>query len=71
MVKYLLEGLYVNLPEPLEGSPEFDSSNMCAADFRRFSFVRAGFFPVHLNCGYAAYEYKHRDDYSEEVMSDN
>lgn len=66
----LLEGLNVDLPEPLEGSPEFDSSNICATEFKRFSWVRAGYFPMHLNCGYSDYTYKHRDDYSEEALLD-
>lgn len=66
----LQEGFNDDLPEPLEGSPEFDSSNMGAAEYRRFSMVRAGYFPVHLNCGYSDYAYKHRDDYSEEALSD-
>ena len=64
------EGLNHDLPEPLEGSPEFDSSNMCAAEFKRFSQVRAGFFPVNLDCGYADYRYKHRDDYSEDDLAE-
>jgi hypothetical protein len=66
----LQEGLNDDLPEQIEGSPEFDSSNMGAAEFKRFSMVRAGFFPVHLNCGYADYRYKHWDDYSEDDLAD-
>ena len=62
------EGLNVDIPEPLEGSPEFDSSNMSAAQFKMFSMVRAGYFPVHLHRGYAYYTYKHRDDYSDDAL---
>jgi len=64
------DGLNVDLPEPLEGSPEFDSSNMGAAEYRRYSLVRAGFFPIDLNCGYADYKYKHIDDCMEENLMD-
>lgn len=64
------EGLNHDLPEPLEGSPEFDSSNMCAAEYKRFSQIRAGYFPVSLSCGYADYKYEHWDAYSHEVLVD-
>ena len=64
------DGLNVDLPEPLPGSPEFDSSNMAAAEYKRFSMVRAGFFPVTLNCGYADYAYKHHEDFSRDEMID-
>lgn len=62
------EGLNIDLPEPLEGSPEFDSSKMCAAEYKRFSLVRAGYSPVNLNCGYADYRYKQWDAYSHEDL---
>ena len=65
------EGLNHDLPEPLEGSPEFDSSNMCAAEYKRFSQVRAGYLPMNLKCGYADYTYKHWDAYSHEVLVDH
>ena len=68
--KALHDGLNVDLPEPLAGSPEFDSSNMAAAEHKRFSMVRAGYFPVSLNCGYADYEYKHHHDFSRDEMID-
>jgi len=60
----------VDLPEPMDGLPEFDSSNMAAAEFKRFSMVRAGYFPVHLNCGYADYTYRHRDEFSRDGLID-
>lgn len=66
----LTKGLNDDLPEPLEGSPEFDSSNMAAAEYKRFSMVRAGNFPVNLNCGYADYRYKHRDEFSEDELAE-
>ncbi len=68
--RLLQDGLNVDIPKPLESSPEFDSSNMSAAQFKMFSMVRAGFFPVHLNCGYADYKYKHLDDYSDDELAD-
>ncbi len=64
----LQDGLNVDLPEPMDGAPEFDSSNMVAPEFKRFSMVQAGFFPVRFDCGYAAYTYKHRDDFSDEDL---
>lgn len=70
IIESLREGLTDNLPEPLDGSPEFDSSNMATAQFMRFSMVRAGFFPVTLNCGYADYKYKHLDDFSRDELID-
>ena len=66
----LQKSINVDLPEPLEGAPGFDSSNMSATQIKIFSMVRAGYFPVHLNCGYADYKYKHRDEFSADELID-
>lgn len=52
-------GLNSDLPEPMEGAPDFDSNNMSAPEVRRYSFLRAGYVPKNLNCGYSGYEYLH------------
>ena len=67
----LQEGLNVDLPEPLEGAPGFDSSNMSATQIKIFSMVRAGYFPVHLNCGYSDYRYRHLDAFLDDSMFDD
>ena len=57
-----------DLPEPMEGTPDFDSSNMGAAEYKRYSMVRAGYVPAGgkgLYCGYSEYEYKHLSELSE------
>ena len=58
----LIEGLNSDLPEPMEGAPDFDSSNIGASGFKMYSMVRAGYVPAGgkgLNCSYDKYEYKH------------
>lgn len=55
-------GLNSDLPEPMEGAPDFDSKNMSAPEFKRYSLLRAGYVPAGtrwLNCGYSEYEYQH------------
>jgi hypothetical protein len=64
----LSSGLNSDLPEPMAGAPDFDSSNMSAPEFRRYSLLRAGYVPAggkRLDCGYSEYEYKHLSDLSE------
>lgn len=62
----LQNGLNVDIPEPLDGAPLFDSKNMAASQFKRFSMVRAGYVPATLDCGYEDYSYLKLKD-----MSDN
>ncbi len=57
-------GLNADIPEPMEGAPDFDSSNMNAPEFRRYSLLRAGYVPKNLNCGYSRYEYIYLGDLS-------
>jgi hypothetical protein len=62
------EGLNSDLPEPMDGAPDFDSSNMSAPEVRRYSLLKAGYVPAGrkgLNCGYSGYEYKHLSDLSQ------
>ena len=64
----LTEGFNSDLPEPMDGAPDFDSSNMAAAEYKRYSMVRAGYVPAagkSLYCGYSEYEYKHLSELSE------
>ena len=64
----LSSGLNSDLPEPMVGAPDFDSSNMGAAEYKRYSMVRAGYVPAGgkgLNCSYDKYEYKHLSELSE------
>ena len=64
----LTEGFNSDLPEPMEGAPDFDSSNMAAAEYKRYSMVKAGYVPAagkSLYCGYSEYEYKHLSELSE------
>ena len=64
----LSSGLNSDLPEPMVGAPDFDSSNMGAAEYKKYSMVRAGYVPAGgkgLNCGYSEYEYKHVSELSE------
>jgi len=64
----LIEGLNLDIPEPMRGTPDFDSSNMAAAEYKRYSMVRAGYVPAGgrgLNCSYDEYEYKHLSELSE------
>jgi hypothetical protein len=61
-------GLNSDLPEPMAGAPDFDSSNMAAPEYKRYSMVRAGYVPAGgkgLYCGYSEYEYKHLSELSE------
>ena len=56
------DGLIPDIPKPMDGAPDFDSENMSASEFRRYSLLRAGYVPAGskgLNCGYSDYEYKH------------
>ena len=64
----LIDGLNYDLPEPMGGAPDFDSSNMSASGFKMYSMVRAGYVPAGgkgLNCSYIEYEYKHLGELSE------
>ena len=64
----LSSGLNSDLPEPMVGAPDFDSSNMSASGFKMYSMVRAGYVPAGgrgLNCRYSEYEYKHLSELSE------
>ena len=64
----LSDGLNSDLPEPMAGAPAFDYSNMGAAEYKRYSMVRAGYVPAGgkgLNCSYDKYEYKHLSELSE------
>ena len=66
--KALSNGLNSDLPEPMDGAPDFDSSNMIAPEYKRYSMLRAGFVPAGdkgLDCSYSEYEYKHLSDLSE------
>ena len=58
----LSNGLNSDLPEPMDEAPDFDSSNMGASEFKRYSLLKAGYVPAGrkgLDCGYSDYEYKH------------
>lgn len=62
----LINGLNTEIPEPMDGAPDFDSDNMSAPEFRRYSLLRAGYVPAGgnglfepLDCPYSRYEYKH------------
>lgn len=62
----LINGLNTDIPEPMDGAPEFDSKNMSAPEFRRYSLLRAGYVPAgdnglfgSLDCPYSDYIYKH------------
>lgn len=61
----LINGLNTDIPKPMEGAPDFDSDNMSASEFKRYSMVSAGYVPAggngvigSLDCGYSAYKYK-------------
>jgi len=58
------EGLNSDLPEPMDGAPDFDSSNMGAPEFKRYSLLKAGYVPKSLYCGYSEYKYKHLSELS-------
>ena len=52
----------------MAGAPDFDSSNMAAPEYKRYSMVRAGYVPAGgrgLYCGYSEYQYKHLSELSE------
>jgi hypothetical protein len=66
----LSEGLNVDLPEPMEGAPDFDSSNMIAPEYKRYSRLKAGYVPKRLYCSYAEYEYKHLSELSQSEFDD-
>jgi hypothetical protein len=62
----LIHGLNTDIPIPMQGAPEFDSKNMSAPEFRRYSLLRAGYVPAGgnglfgpLDCRYSDYKYKH------------
>jgi hypothetical protein len=62
----LINGLNTDIPIPMLGAPDFDSKNMSAPEFKRYSLVRAGFVPAKVNgligpldCPYSDYEYEH------------
>lgn len=63
----LLNGLNAEIPIPMDGAPDFDSDNMSAPEFRRYSLLRAGYVPAGirgLDCSYSDYEYKHLSTFS-------
>ena len=64
-VETLQKGLNDDIPEPMKGAPEFDSSNMTAPEYRRYSLARGGYVPKWLHYGYAEYEYIHLSELSE------
>lgn len=64
----LSNGLNVDLPEPLDGAPVFDSKNMGVTEVRRFYMLQAGHVPVSLDCGYADYKYKDIRDMSDDEL---
>jgi hypothetical protein len=62
----LINGLNQDIPEPMDGAPEFDSANMSAPEYKRYSLLRAGYVPAggnglfgSLDCPYSDYIYKH------------
>ena len=64
----LINGLNSDLPEPMDGAPDFDPNNMSAPEFRRYSMLRGGYVPAGgkgLYCGYSEYEYKHLSELSQ------
>lgn len=64
----LSQGLNSDLPEPMKGAPDFDSGNMDAPEFRRYSLLMAGYVPAGkngLNCSYSDYEYRQLSDMTE------
>ncbi|WDP91090.1 MAG: hypothetical protein HUN04_15860 [Desulfobacter sp.] len=68
----LSKGLNTDIPEPMEGAPDFDSSNMAAPAFRRYSLLKAGYVPAGykgLNCGYSGYDYRHLSTLSESEVN--
>jgi hypothetical protein len=69
----LFNGLNPDIPKPMDGAPDFDSDNMSAPEFRRYSLLRAGYVPAGskgLNCGYSDYEYKHLSTLSKPEFDD-
>jgi len=63
-------GLNPDLPEPMEDAPDFDSNNMCAPEFRRYSFLKAGYVPKSLYCSYSKYAYCHLSDLTYDKIFD-
>ncbi len=52
----------------MAGAPDFDSSNMAAPEYKRYSMVRAGYVSAGgkaIYCSYSEYEYKHLSELSE------